>query len=789
MTFEIVLVLSILVVSLVLFITEAIRMDLTALLVLATLAISGLVSTEQALVGFSSPAVVTVWAMFILSAGLTRTGVAEIIGNQIMNWTGRGESRAILIIAGAAAVLSAFMNNIGVAALMLPAVITVARRSEIPPSRLLMPLAYGSLLGGLTTLIGTPPNLLVSDALRVRGLEPFGMFDFVPVGGGVALVGILFLAYLGRHILPRCDPARDVSSGGARRELAREYRLDEQSALIVIPEGSPLDGCNLGNSRLGSAARLNVFAIQRGSELIPAPTPDLTLQSGDRLLVEGKLDRFEELRGWAELEVLEEQAGLGALVSGEVGLTELQVAEQAAVAGRTIAQLDFRAKLGAIVLALHRSDGVIVRNLARIPLRAGDRLLVQGRRDSLGALRTREDFLGSPAVAEEQLAQTYGLQNSLFAVRVPADSALEGKRLSESRLGDALGVGVMALQRGDALQLIPDSGELLHAGDVLFVRGTREDLKIFRGLQGLVVESGTAPDVGALDQGRAALVEALLSPRARIAGKSPAELQFRERYGLQLLAVLRRGEIHRSDLRDLPLEFGDALLLIGPSEKRALLARDPDFLLATRDAEDEPQTDRGRAPLAAMIMAAVVLPVLLGWVSIAISGIAGACAMVLSRCLSMEEAYRAIEWRAIFLIAGMMPLGTALADTGAAALLASNLVDTVGPFGPMAVIAALYLTTALATTIIPTAALVLLMAPIALTASESTGLSSSAVMMAIAMAASASFTSPVSHPANLLVMGPGGYRFVDYVKLGAPLALVVFIVVLLTLPLAWPLMP
>lgn len=280
-------------------------------------------------------------------------------------------------------------------------------------------------------------------------------------------------------------------------------------------------------------------------------------------------------------------------------------------------------------------------------------------------------------------------------------------------------------------------------------------------------------------------MEAMLSPRTTLAGRTPRELHFRERYGLQVLAILREGTALRSDLRDLSLRFGDALLLLGPLEKRRLLSREPDFLVLT-DADQE-VADTRRAPLAVSIMALVLLPVLFGWISIAIAAVAGAAVMVATRCLTMQEAYRAIEWRAIFLIAGMLPLGAAMHDTGAAGLLADGLLRAVGFLGPWGVLLCLYLVTAAATMIIPTAALVVLMAPIVFRASAEVGLSPHAAMMAVAMAASASFTSPIAHPANILVMGPGGYRFIDYVKVGVPLTLVVLLVVLLVLPHFWPL--
>ena len=208
MTLEIALVLGILAISLVLFISEVIRMDLVALLVLGALAITGLVDSTQAFAGFSNSAVITVWAMFILSEGLTRTGIADIIGRQVMRIGGNQEITMIFVIMVTGAVLSAFMNNIGVAALMLPVVVEVARRTGLSPSRLLMPLAYSTLLGGLMTLIGTPPNLLIAESLVLNGYEPFELFDFTPIGGAVMFVGVLFVALAGRFLLPKQTAAR-----------------------------------------------------------------------------------------------------------------------------------------------------------------------------------------------------------------------------------------------------------------------------------------------------------------------------------------------------------------------------------------------------------------------------------------------------------------------------------------------------------------------------------------------------------------------------------------------------
>lgn len=262
-------------------------------------------------------------------------------------------------------------------------------------------------------------------------------------------------------------------------------------------------------------------------------------------------------------------------------------------------------------------------------------------------------------------------------------------------------------------------------------------------------------------------------------------MNFREKYGLSVLAIWHKGRAYRSDLRNMALQLGDALLLYGPWKKLIVLGREPDFLVLTEIAQEVPREEKSK--LALIIMIAVLLPVIMGWLPIYIAVVIGAAFMILTKCLTMEEAYRYIEWKAVFLIAGMLPLGTALDKSGAARLLAEGVVDSLGPFGPYAVLFGLLVITFIGTSIIPTAALVVLMVPIALKTSASLGISPHALMMGIAMAASSSFTSPISHPANVLVMGPGGYRFTDYLKVGVPLTLIVLLVLMLILPIFWPL--
>jgi len=783
MTFDIGLVLGILVVSFVLFVTEWIRMDVTALLVLGVLAVTGLVDPNEALAGFSNPAVVTVWAMFMLSAGLTQTGVANVIGRQVLKLAGTGETRLVAIIMITSSVLSAFMSNIGVAALLLPVVMDVARRTERAPSRLLMPLAIGTILGGLTTLIGTPPNLLVSEALRASGEEPFALFDFLPVSGAVMLVVIAFVALIARRWLPQRDPGRE--SSGGEPNVQGDYSLEETTLEVRILRGSPLVGKTLQQSRLGFATGLNVFAVYRGDKVITAPGGDYILQADDRLEVEGHIDRLEELRGWRELVIEQSDLGLESLIFGGVGLAELRVAPGCNLIGKNLRQTDFRNRFGVIVLALRREGDVLLTGLADVPLRAGDRLLAQGHQLRIEALRDCKEFEANLPEPTTSLAQEYQLQERLFAVRVPADSVLIGKSLKESRLGDALALAVLGVIREDNAWLLPESDEVLQAEDRLLVRGKPEDLDVFRGLQDLEIESGSARGLQALESDEVGLVEATLSPRSRLVGKTLPQLEFRARYGLQALAILREGRAHRSGLRDIELRFGDVLLLFGKRERAALLTSEPDFIVLTQTLSKVTRNEK--APLAVLILVAMLTPVLLGYLPIAIAAVGGATLMVLLRCLTMEEAYRAVDWRSIFLIAGMLPLGLAMQQTGAANLIAEGVLQVAGSLGPWGVVAALYLVTAAATMVIPTAALVVLMAPIVLKASADMGISPQTSMMAMAIAASASFSSPISHPANLLVMGPGGYRFKDYVKIGVPLTILVLIVTMLVLPWVWPL--
>jgi di/tricarboxylate transporter len=783
---QIALVLFILGAAIVFLVTEWISMEVVALLVLGCLALTGLVSPNEALAGFSNPAVVTVWAVFILSGGLTRTGVGNIIGRYVLRMAGRRELLIVIVIMLSAGVMSAFMNNVAVAALMLPVVMDISRQTGFPPSRLLMPLAYGSLLGGLTTLIGTPPNILVSNALRDNGLTPFRLFDYTPIGVAIMVAGTAFVALIGRRLLPARDVAKE-SSGAGHLDLRDQYELKERMFLLRVPSDSVLANKTLVESRLGSILGLHVLGIIRDGRTELAPDPSAVIQAGDRLIVEGRLERMNELNSWHEVVAEKDPIDMERLLSADIHMIEMSLAMNSTLVGKTLNEIGFRNRYGVNVLAILREGRPRRTNLQDEVLRADDKLLVQGSLERLEALKGVSGLGQFSQVSMAHLSDVYHLQERILLMRIPDSSALVGKTLKGTRLGDALGMMVLCIIRGDGTVPLPGAEEELRPGDRLIMLGRQEDLSILRGLEGLKIEREALPDMTKLESARIGLVEAVLSPRTTLAGKTLRQLQFREKYGLNVLAIWREGRAYRSNLRDFPLRFGDALLLYGPRDRLRMLGREPDFLVLTQEAQELPRLEK--AKVATLIMGFVLLPVILGLVPIYIAAVVGAALIVVARCLTMEEAYRFIEWKAVFLIAGMLPLGTALHKTGAAKLLAEGVVSLVGPFGPIAAMGGIVGLTFLATCFIPTAALVVLMAPIVLSTSTNMGISPHALMMGIAMAASASFMTPISHPANILVMGPGGYRFVDYLKVGVPLTLVVFAVILLVLPHLWPLSP
>lgn len=792
MTWEIAVVLAILAASLVMFVSEKLRMDVVALLVLSILGILGVsgfldLSLDDTLAGFSNPAVVTVWAMFILSAGLSTTGVADLIGRQVLKIAGKTEPQIILTIMVTTGVLSAFMNNIGVAALMLPVVMDIARRTQTSPSRLLMPMAYASLLGGLTTLVGTPPNLVASNTLAEAGHGEFSLFEFAPIGVPALVVGSLFVAFIGRHLLPKEMPE---SMRDSQREAGAELRfatgLEEFRFRLRVGADSPFHDLPLAETGLGQALGLNVTQVQRGADIIQNISGDFVVKSGDLLHVQGQSAEFRDFVHWRAFEMASGAEIASLLALQKLVLVSTYVSENSELSGLEVRETDFARRFEAHILTIKQGDQILRgADIRSHRFEVGDRIQVEMKKEALTAFEESGQFEKIQLLSEESLADIYPESEQLLELHIPGDSRLSGLTIAQSGIAD-LGLRIVGIARRGGNVLFPVGDEKFKRADKLLVHGTRENIARMHGLQSLELvetDAGDAPGLTA-DSGYA---EATLSPNSTLVGRTPRELGFRRRYGLQVLSIWRQGRSFGSHVGNVKLEFGDALLVSGFRERIEALANDDDFLILSRSAYSATdRTPKWKTALAGGIMLAVVLSVLIGWLPIAIAAVAGGTIMIAARCLSIQDAYRAIEWKSVFLIACMIPLGTAMQNSGAASWLGEGVAWAASPFGAWGLIIGLYLMTTLATTIVPTTALVVIMAAIAMDASAKfSGVDERMIVMAIAMAASASFTSPISHPANVLVMGPGGYRFIDYVRMGLVLAAVVMLTILPCLWLFW----
>ncbi len=327
----------------------------------------------------------------------------------------------------------------------------------------------------------------------------------------------------------------------------------------------------------------------------------------------------------------------------------------------------------------------------------------------------------------------------------------------------------------------------IEPGDLLFIKGAVERLMRAQGALGLQTESGAHAVLAELDSDGSTVIEATLAPRSHIVGRNLKEVFFRDRYGFTALAIWRHGEVITQRLRDVRLQFGDALLLQGPRRRLQTLQEGEDFLVLEPVRVETHR--RQKAPLATGIMGLVILLVVVTGVHISTAMVIGSVLMVLSRCLSMEEAYESIDWRTVFLVAGMLPLGTAMETTGTARYLADQLLGLVGGFGPLAVLAGIYLLAALITQPMSNAAAMVLVVPIAVDTAASLGANHLTFTMATIIGAATSFLTPVGHKANVLVFGPGGYRFFDYTRAGVLLTLMLLTVSMIFIPLFWPLFP
>jgi di/tricarboxylate transporter len=761
---SILLVLAIVAAAVVLFVTEWVRYDLVALIVLLLLALTGLITGLEAIQGFSNPAVITIAAVLVLSGGLYRTGIAHFVGDHVLHFAGESAGRLTLLLMVTAGLLSGIMNNIA-------------------SSRLLIPLAFASLLGGMTTLIGTAPNILISGAAADAGLGAFGMFAYAPVGAAALVAGIGYMALIGRRLLP--ERRKDGDHRGISAGLWDQFELEETLFTLELPAGTKLEGRTLVESRLGTVLGLTILAIVRDGNYISAPAPTFVLRSGDRVVVEGRRSALEADKTWRLS--TEAPPAAAELLSESVGFLEATVGHGAPILGENIVDANFRRRFHATVLAVDRGGVVKRTRLHQTELEVGDRLLLRADVGRLEGLRMAPDFSEVRPIDGEEASRRYRLERRLLRVVVPEGSWLDGRRLGETRIRAALDLTVLEIRRNGERSLLPTGDTVLQAGDRLFLEGREEDLAILEGIQGLEFDGEQPLQLEDLESNTVGFAEVTLSPRTTISGKTLQDLGFRLRYGLMVLAIERGGRVYHWNVkvRSMPLQFGDALLVYGRRSELAKLAQDGDWLVLS--AEVREAFRERKAPLAAAIMAAMILSVSFGWLEIYVAAPAGALLMVLTGCLTADEAYKFIEWKVLVLIAGMLALGLAMEGTGAAGLIAEAVLGPAGSSGPRVLLAALFLVTALAAQFMPTAAVAVLMAPIALGAAAELGLSPYALLMVVAIGSSCAFMSPFGHAVNLLVMGVGGYKVSDYTRVGIPLVAVLLAVVLFVLPIVWPL--
>ncbi len=594
MTVDIALTLLIILAALVLFATEKLRVDVVAMLVLISVGLLGLIPRDKLFFGFSNSAVITVWAVYMVSGAMFKTGVADAIGKAILKVAGNGEKGLIATIMLTVGVISAFMNNVGAVAMLLPAVVGIARQTKVPVSKMLIPLAFASLLGGTMTLIGTPANILATGVLAERGLPTFGFFEFTPMGIVVLTTGILYMIFIGRRFLPVREGARGKEDINRLRDYVTEVRVTPLSSLI---------GKTLFESRLGQEHDLTVLAIQRENGDQPVLHRDTRIQSEDLLVVE--------------------------------------------------------------------------------------------------------------SAASDLMAASQSL--------------------------------------------------------------------------GLTIEVDSKLDIDLLEPGDVQLIEATLSPNSHIVGLSLQEVRFRDRYGFTALAISRAGEVITQRLRDVSLKFGDALLLQGP-QHRVVGLQDGDDFLVLEPLELE-QFRTSKAPIAVGALLLAIGLTIFTEVPISLAMVIAAMIMILSGALTMEEAYESVDWRTVFLVAGMLPLGLAMELTGTASFVADLILGAFGPYGPVATLAGIYLLAAIITQPMSNAAAIVLVVPIALDTAFALDANYKTFTMAVVIGAATSFLSPVGHKANVLVYGPGGYKFTDYARVGALLTVILLIVSMIFLPIFWPLFP
>ena len=616
--------LIILALSAVFFVNGKLRSDLVALCALVLLIVFNILTPEEALSGFSNPIVIMMVGLFVVGGAIFKTGLAKMISSKILRLAGKSELKLFILIMMVTAFIGAFVSNTGTVALMLPIVVSMAASANISPGRFLMPLAFASSMGGMATLIGTPPNLVVDEVLSNAGFTDLSFFSFTPIGVICVLIGLVVLISLSKFFLVKKEDGKDTktTTGHSPKELAKKYQLSDNLYRIQIRPGSRIGGKKLQELNITQAYNLSILEIRRQSSS-------------------------------------------------------------------------------------------------------------QGR-----FLKTVDQSLAGP--------HTELQENDILYVFGPFEKVNQFAKEQNLELTDT------------------------HVSEYV---------------EGAEVEKLSVREIG--------IAEVLLMPDSKLINKAVKDSGFRDKYSVNILGIQRKGEYILNDIKDIKMHAGDILLIQGTWDSIARMSqKQSQWVVLGQPLEEASKVTLDyKAPVAALIMVLMIAAMVFDFIPIppVAAVIIAGILMVLTGCFrNVEEAYKTINWESVVLIAAMLPMSLALEKTGASNLISEKLVSGLGDYGPLVLMAGIYFTTSLLTMFISNTATAVLVAPIALQSAIAINVSPYPFLLAVTVGASMCFASPFSTPPNALVMSAGKYTFMDYVKVGLPLQIVMGIVMVFILPLLFP---
>ena len=616
--------LIILALSAVFFVNGKLRSDLAALCALVLLIVCNILTPEEALSGFSNPIVIMMVGLFVVGGAIFKTGLAKMISSKILRLAGKSELKLFILIMMVTAFIGAFVSNTGTVALMLPIVVSMAASANISPGRFLMPLAFASSMGGMATLIGTPPNLVVDEVLSNAGFTDLSFFSFTPIGVICVLIGLVVLIPLSKIFFVKKEDGKDTktTTGHSPKELAKKYQLSDNLYRIQIRPGSRIGGKKLQELNITQAYNLSILEIRRQSSS-------------------------------------------------------------------------------------------------------------QGR-----FLKTVDQSLAGP--------HTELQENDILYVFGPFEKVNQFAKEQNLELTDT------------------------HVSEYV---------------EGAEVEKLSVREIG--------IAEVLLMPDSKLINKVVKDSGFRDKYSVNILGIQRKGEYILNDIKDIKMHAGDILLIQGTWDSIARMSqKQSQWVVLGQPLEEASKVTLDyKAPVAALIMVLMIAAMVFDFIPIppVAAVIIAGILMVLTGCFrNVEEAYKTINWESVVLIAAMLPMSLALEKTGASNLISEKLVSGLGDYGPLVLMAGIYFTTSLLTMFISNTATAVLVAPIALQSAIAINVSPYPFLLAVTVGASMCFASPFSTPPNALVMSAGKYTFMDYVKVGLPLQIVMGIVMVFILPLLFP---